>query len=251
MSDFTDLPQALPAAVLNEAGLNRQAVFALADLPAEIRASLEAIAPLAGYRQLILIGHGGRRLWECVKASGIRSADPIDDFTVRTIAQCFAAHLPDNRYQLLYPSRHPIGLQQLGALAGWHHASPFMVGIDAEWGSWSAYRAVVLADTRFPVLAPVAPGASSCFRGRSTLASGHPCASCRTQACITACPAGALGDGPFKLDRCVAYRKQPDSLCRTTCQARLACPVGTEHRYTDEQISHSYGISLRMIEELY
>jgi len=242
MSDFADLPQALPAAVLNEAGLNRQAVFALADLPADIRASLEAIAPLAGYRQLILIGHGGRRLWECVKASGIRSADPIDDFTVRTIAQCFAAQLPDNRYQLLYPSRHPIGLQQLGALAGWHHASPFMVGIDAEWGSWSAYRAVVLADTRFPVLAQV---------DRSTLASGHPCASCQTRACIAACPAGALSDGPFKLERCLAYRKQPDSACRTTCQARLACPLGAEHRYTDEQISHSYSISLRMIEELY
>ncbi|KXB29461.1 hypothetical protein AT959_16040 [Dechloromonas denitrificans] len=237
MSDFTDLPQALPAAVLNEAGLNRQAVFALAELPAEMRASLEAIAPLAGYRQLILIGQGGRRLWECVKASGIRSADPIDDFTVRTIAQCFAAHLPDNRYQLLYPSHHPIGLQQLGSLAGWHHASPFMVGIDAEWGSWSAYRAVVLADTRFPVSSPV---------HRS-----HPCSACRTQDCIAACPAGALGDGPFKLERCVAYRKQPDSACRTTCLARLACPVGVRHRYTDEQISHSYSISLRMIEEFY
>lgn len=237
MSDFADLPQTLPTAVLDAAGLNRQAVFALADLPAEMRTSLEAIAPLTGYRQLILIGHGGRRLWQCVQASGIRSADPIDDFTVRTVAQCFAAHLPANRYQLLYPSQHPIGLQQLGALAGWHHASPFMVGIDAEWGSWSAYRAVVLADTRFPVSIPV-------YRS-------HPCASCLTQACIAACPAGALGDGPFRLDRCVAYRKLPDSACRTTCQARLSCPVGAEHRYTDEQIAHSYRISLRMIEEHY
>ena len=251
MSDFADLPQAFPKQLLDAAGLNRQAVFALAELPADIRASLEGIAPLAGYRQLILIGHGGRRLWECVKASGIRSADPIDDFTVRTIAQCFTAHLPDNRYQLLYPSRHPLGLQQLGALAGWHHASPFRVGIDAEWGSWSAYRAVVLADTRFPVQAPVDPRASPCFCGRSTPTSGHPCHSCRTQDCIAACPAGALSDGQFKLERCLAYRKLANSVCRTTCQARLACPVGAEHRYTNEQISHSYRISLRMIEELY
>lgn len=239
MSAFPDPAPAFPGATLAAAGLNRQAIFDLAALPAEYLAQLEKITPLAGYRQLILLGHGGRRLWECVKSSGIASADPIDDFTVRTLQQCFAAELPGTRYQLLYPSQHPIGLQQLGALAGWHHPSPFMVGIDAEWGSWSAYRAVVLADTHFCPSRPV---------DRRTHAESHPCPRCETSACIAACPAGALNQRHFDLGRCVAHRKQAASACRLGCLARSSCPVGQQHRYTDEQIRHSYAISLRMIE---
>ena len=55
---------------LMNTGLNRQHVFNLADLPAELVASLQ---PAAHERQLILFGHAGRRLWECVQADGIRS----------------------------------------------------------------------------------------------------------------------------------------------------------------------------------
>jgi len=29
--------------------------------------------------------------------------------------------------------------------------------------------------------------------------------------------------------------------------ARSACPVGSEHRYSEAQLRHTYGISLRMI----
>ena len=53
--------QPLPADFLNAAGLNRQFVFDLADLPGDIIAQL---APQAGERQLILFGHAGRQLWE-------------------------------------------------------------------------------------------------------------------------------------------------------------------------------------------
>ncbi|HRH14993.1 MAG TPA: hypothetical protein PK225_11645, partial [Azonexus sp.] len=57
----------LPAGPLAAAGLNRQHVFDLAALPAEITATLGATA---GFRQLILLGHGGKRLWECDQAAG-------------------------------------------------------------------------------------------------------------------------------------------------------------------------------------
>ena len=230
-------PTAFPAATLNAAGLNRQAVFDLSALPADILQTLEKIAgALDSYRQLILIGHGGRLLWDCVKASGSASANPIDEFTVSTIAQCFAAELPDTRYAFLYPSDHPIGLQQLGSLAGWHHASPFMVGIDERWGSWSAYRAVLLTDTHF------APSAK--------VDRNHPCRSCLDTPCIERCPARALDEGRLDLDRCLDFRRQAASPCQFTCLARLACPVGREHRYSDEQMRHVYGISLRWIQGL-
>lgn len=224
--------QPFPGEALARCGLNRQHVFDLADLPPAVAATLGDTAP---YCQLILLGHGGKALWDCVKAAGLNRENPIDDFTVRSIERCFAEHLPDNRHRIVYPGDQPVGLQHLGALAGWHHASPFMVGIDPDWGSWYAYRAVVLADTGF------CPSRA--------VDRNSPCRSCETRPCIAACPAQAMVDGSFSLAHCAAYRLQPDSTCAFTCQARLTCPVGSVHRYADDQLRHTYSISLRMLRQ--
>ena len=222
--------QPFPADALARCGLNRQHVFDLADLPPAVIATLGDTAP---WRQLVLIGHGGKALWDYVKAAGIAGEHPIDDFTVRSIERCFAERLPANRYRIVSPGDAPVGLQQLGALAGWHHAAPFMVGIDPDWGSWYAYRAVVLADTGFCPFPAV---------DRS-----HPCSRCVNRPCIAACPAQAMAGGGFSLARCAAYRLQPGSACAFTCQARLACPVGSAHRYDADQLRHTYSISLRTL----
>jgi len=227
-------PQQLDPTRLNAAGLNLRAVFNMADLPPALRAQVETAGH---YRQLILIGHGGRRLWEAVQASGIVSADPIDEFTVQTVSAWFAECQPGVRHTLIYPGAPPVGLQKLGELAGWHHPSPFMVGINAAWGSWYAYRAVLLADSNFTPTTPVQDVS--------------PCLACAGRVCVAACPGGALGGDSFALEACIAWRRRPDSSCRTSCLARLACPVASEHRYCGEQIRHSYGISLRMIEQYY
>lgn len=223
---------AVDFSALNAAGLNLQAVFDLDALPAEMR---ERIDPERCHRQLILIGHGGRTLWEQVQAAGLASDHPIDDFTCATVRAWFAAQLPGAAFEIVYPGDAPIGLQALGKLAGWHHESPFRVGINEAWGSWFAYRAAVLMNAELPATAPMS--------GES------PCASCAVQPCIVACPAGALDAPEFSLQKCLAYRQQPDSRCRITCVARTSCPVRPEHRYDDAQIAHSYSRSLAMIEQ--
>jgi len=225
--------KALPGSFLDDAGLNRQHVFDLDSLPAEVLATLGV---QAGETQLILIGHAGRRLWECVQASGITGSDPIDDYSMQTVSRWFAQELPDRRFRILFPGERVIGLQTLGKLAGWHQPSPIMVGVDVEWGSWYAYRAVVVADTDF------AP--SSVLEGRS------PCPTCAAP-CITACPANALDQGRFDLDACSHYRLRPDSPCAHGCLARQACPAGSAHRYDEAQIRHSYSRSLAVIREYY
>lgn len=219
-----------PGPLFDQAGLNRQHVFDLDALPAAIRTKL---GDTANCRQLILLGHAGRQLWQCVQAAGMAGEHPIDDYVIATVARVFATQLAGHRYRIVYPGDAPIGLQQLGTLAGWHQPSPFMVGIDAEWGSWFAYRAVVLADTDFLPFLPV---------DRS-----NPCLTCREQPCLTACPAAALSGTAFALDKCIAYRQEAQSACQFTCLARSACPVGREHRYSEAQLRHTYGISLRMI----
>ncbi len=238
MSEFA----AFPADYFNQAGLNRQHVFDLAALPAAVQ---ETLAAQEGERQLVLFGHGGRRLWECVQTSGSDGADPIDDYCIKTISEWFAAQAPALHYRILYPGNQSIALQALGKLAGWHHAAPFMVGIDAKWGSWFAYRAVVIADTNFcPDLAVDRAPKEAIFGG------SNPCLNCTTKPCIAACPAQAMRDGTFALEKCLDHRRENDSSCAQTCLARLACPVGKEHRYSAEQMRHSYLCSLKMIREL-
>jgi hypothetical protein len=222
-----------PADFLNLAGINRQHVFSLASLPAEVRATL---GDTGGFRQLILLGHGGRLLWDCIKAGGMGGEHPIDDYSVQTVRRWFADFLPGQCYRILYPGECAVGLQQLGQLAGWHQPSPFMLGIDAEWGSWFAYRAVVLADTDFLPFLPARQG--------------NPCTACPDRPCISACPAGALDEDRFSLTRCADYRLQPDSACALACIARQTCPVGSAHRYDDEQIRHSYSRSLAMLRQI-
>lgn len=221
--------------LLDEAGLNLRAVFAIEQLPAALRTDLRRRFDLDGrYRQLILFGHGGKRLWQAVQTAGLASADPIDDFSVVTVDRWLASELPSHSYRILYPGGQSPGLQMLGQLAGWHHATPFMVGINETWGSWYAYRVLLLADTDLPQTPP--------------LTAPSPCAHCADQPCRPACPAQALAVDGFNLAKCIAYRQQPTSACRTRCVARLACPVGAEHCYDDEQTRHCYSLSLRDIE---
>lgn len=225
------------ASLLDEAGLNRQHVFDLAQLPADLLAPL---AVQAHERQLILIGHAGRRLWDRVQAAGPRSAHPIDAYSVQTVERWLAQALPAARYRFAYPCGLPagrhVGLQRLGTLAGWHHAAPFLVGVDALWGSWFAYRAVVLTDTDLPA-SPVRDH-------------GHPCPSCADRPCVQACPARALGAGAMDTQACHRQRLQDGSPCALACLARQACPVGAAHRYDDSQIRHSGAGSLAAIRQL-
>ena len=223
---------------LDRAGLNLQAVFAVDGLPAAMAADLRArFDPDGRYRQLILIGHAGKTLWARVAASGIESADPIDDFSVDTVGRWFARQFAGHRCAIIYPGSNAVDLQALGRIAGWHHPSPMRIGISAQWGTWYAYRVVLLADTG---IAPTAP-----------MAGESPCASCAHRICISRCPGSALDGGDFDLGKCVAHRKRVDSSCQATCLARIACPVGSDHRYCAEQIRHTYSLSMRAIERFY
>lgn len=222
-------------------GLNLHAVFALDALPPEVLATLALTDEERGrFRQLVLIGHRGRDFWAALQRRGMHGAHPMDQFVIERVAHWMAGPLQGHAWRQVFPGPQRVGLQRLGALAGWHHASPFWVGVDAQWGSWFAYRAVVLADTQLP-LTP-----------RREVPS--PCGACADKPCISACPAGALDTeqtGPWRLQACLEFRKQPASPCQDRCLARNACPVGPENRYTDAQIGYHYLHSMRAIREGY
>ncbi len=195
----------------------------------------------AQYRQLILIGHGGRRFWQAMLAAdaaiSTKAGDhPVDDFTLSVVRHFFDHEHAGVTYEVVYPGAYTVSLQALGELAGWHHASPFMVGINEVFGSWFAYRAMILANTDLPPTQP--------------LQTTSPCADCETTICIHSCPAQALDGGEFHLLQCVSYRQQDDSRCKNTCVARVSCPVASVHRYSEQQINYHYDRSLRVITEM-
>lgn len=228
----------------NACGLNLQGVIDIAALPHELQEQL----PLHGqqsWRQLLLLGHGGRYLWQRLEAHGLivdgvaAEADPVDAYSLRCVADYFGSQQPGVAFACIYPQRADvpsagsINLQALGRWLGWHQDSPLRVGINPVWGSWFAYRALVLADTDLPVSKPVA------------LVS--PCLSCVAKPCVSQCPAGAVQAHELRLADCIDWRRQPQSTCVNRCLARAACPVAAQHAYTDSQRRYHYDLSLQHI----
>lgn len=214
---------------LANGGLNLVAIFDCAALPAQIRDAMTDV-PLKEYRRLVLLGHGGRRMWEALQADGMTAHDPVDNYS-RELAQQFVRDYLDNSATYwLYPNTpHLVPLQQFGTLAGWSHPSPLGLGISPTFGVWFAYRAAFLVKADLPL--------------RQAVAQPSPCDSCVDKPCISTCPVGAVKLGAFDVAGCGRFRIQTDSPCKDRCLARMACPYFPEHRYSLEQIQYHYGQS--------
>jgi epoxyqueuosine reductase len=222
---------------LTSKGLNIQAILQISELSNAIIDNLKSfIFDIEKYQQLILIGHSGRNLWAQVSQQIKDSSDPIDDFSCQAVKQTLSKYLAIDDYKIIYPGDHPINLQALGKVSGWHFDSPMKIGINDTYGSWFAYRVAVVADSQFEPL--------------KSAQRKSPCTSCIGQDCIKACPANALNNGQFLIDKCSQYRLQSDSRCQYHCIAREACPAGQRHQYSNSQIEYHYGRSLECIKSL-
>ncbi|MBR7801346.1 hypothetical protein [Undibacterium fentianense] len=243
--------ESISSELLRNAGLNCHAVFQVSDLPSDVYQTLLAACPSVDqFQHLILIAHAGRRFWQALKeknkqcVGGLLDAQnplhlhPVDTFSIDVVRQYFAQDWPHSAYEIVYPSLHRISLQKLGQLVGWHHTTPFMVGINPEFGSWFAYRALILANTTL---------ATTPIVRSDTQAHHSPCKTCVEKPCLHACPPRAIDSEKMDLQRCLDYRQQDDAACVSTCLARWICPVGFEHRYTEEQMAYHYEGSLKMI----
>jgi epoxyqueuosine reductase len=225
--------------VLAEGGLNLVAILdcdALPDRAAEMMRS-SGIA-LDSYRRLVLIGHGGRRMWDALQARGMEKADPVDHYSI-SLTRCFIRDcLGDSRVLWLYPdTNYLVPLQQLGEAAGWCTPSPLGIGISPVYGLWLAYRAAFLVDAELPVTTS-APEPS-------------PCIDCEERPCVQACPAAAVQSNEMDIEACISHRLRRRSSCADRCVARMACPYAPEHRYLLPQIQYHYACSLATLRSLY
>ncbi len=207
-----------------DAGLNVQAVLSVERL-GETLPQLESLAE--EWPSLLLLASTGTALWTALHAAGVQSREhPIDSFVAERLRDIRA--LIPGPTRLLWPDPEggtPFPVSLAGRLAGWGHRSPLGLTIHPRHGLWMGYRGAILLGQNLPE--DLEPGAPS------------PCMSCARRPCIPACPVGAVG-GKDGLDAiaCFTERLRPGAACGTACAARLACPVGAQSRYTDEQIAH-------------
>lgn len=237
------LPSALAALMqdLSVRGLNVHGVLPPTVLTPQVRQAIAVLAPDAPPDcSLWVIGHRGRQLWQHLATlwgpgwpQASPTPDPIDDWVRATLAQGLAGF--GVRHWLVYPQLQAaalLPLQALGRVLGWGQPSPFQLSLDAQWGSWKAYRAVVCLEADLPLW------------GQRALA--HPCASCVKRACVTACPADAL-QPQWRGAACAQQRLRANSSCANTCLARLACPVGQDQAYSEQQLRYHSVQSLQFL----
>ena len=180
----------------------------------------------------VIIGDGGPSFFSRFRAqhpaaaNGEAGHDPLDTFTravmENAVADLFGPMVSRDSFRLLYPftnAQPALPFQRLGQAAGLPAPGPLGIQIHPIHGPWWAYRALLIVSEVLIEEPPVAASCTNCPRP-----------------CVAACPGRAVLPLGFAVDRCMTHRPS-DPGCWSSCIARTRCPVGSTHRYPDEQLA--------------
>lgn len=170
---------------------------------------------------LILVGNAGPAMWHAFAATRKTGQNPLDDWTRRLLDEIASAV----GATALFPFDGPpwLPFQRWAQRADNVHPSPTGPLIHPTFGLWHAYRGVLaLAET---IEIPAIQSQPS------------PCETCPDKPCLSACPVDALAPGTYDVPACVAHLGSAAGIdCLSgSCQARAACPVGSDYRYVPDQ----------------
>ncbi len=219
---------------LNDCGLNLVAAFDIFVLPESITATFPENAD-KHYQSLLLVGTKGSEFWQHLKSINKTQGHCFDEMSQKITVDTFSENYPQAQQLVLYPSsEYVLPLQQLGRLVGWGRRSILGPDINAEYGTWFAYRTAMLVSEELPPT--------------ESVQAEEVCERCIDKPCQPACPVGAVREiGNFELDVCIGHRTTENSPCADKCLARLACPVGEEYFYQPDHLTHHGYFSLRSI----
>jgi hypothetical protein len=101
-------------------------------------------------KTLVLIGHGGKKLWEKIPEK--LALNPIDDFTFSQL-DWFAENILKNKIEILFPNENLVlPLQKLGRFFNLSRQSPIGIDISNEYGLWFSVRGVFLTNNSLPII---------------------------------------------------------------------------------------------------
>ncbi|MCG8432615.1 MAG: hypothetical protein MJA83_01115 [Gammaproteobacteria bacterium] len=161
----------------------------------------------------------------------LNDANPLDRYVMANVTAALQpltvkyiirwAHLPDP---------HHIAFQRLAHIAGLAYLSPSYLSVHPNFGPWIALRAVVVVDCDGPAARPVDMA--------------NPCGTCENQ-CMPLFNHALKAVGAF-----LPGHEAVGEHWQTWLSIRDACPVGKEHRYSEEQIRYHYIKDISLLREL-
>jgi epoxyqueuosine reductase QueG len=199
-------------------------------------------------KSIVVIANGGGDFWRAyLKHASLNPGwssreHPLDDFTKVVIESwCASPFVQSGELcAVTYPfieSDARLDFMQLARVAGIAGPSVLGVVINPEYGPWIAFRAALLMRARID-----SPGSAVGF---------DPCPSCVERSCMPSCPVGAIGEAGWNIPSCVRHRVEVEADCAPQCHARVACVIGPEHRYPDDELAYHQGRALRSMRNYY
>ena len=147
--------------------------------------------------------------------------NPLNSYVVQAIERALASVPVASGVRWAHrPEPHHVAFQKLAEIAGLAFLSPGFLSVHPVYGSWIAFRAVVVLDATGPPAKP-----PSIVR---------PCPDCGN-----AC-GRALSEALVAVEDAVSRNQAIADQWRVWLGVRDACPVGKNFRYSDEQILYHY-----------
>jgi len=217
--------------VLEPCGLNLYGVVSATAYDQKAKPALRTSVLAPEAHSVIVFGSGGQRLWEAFLADLAvhphhltKEAHPLDAFVARSLrsASKQASGVSHRWFTPTDDAEICLDFRSLAVDAGLGVSSRLGLVIREDVGPWIGLRAACFVGEAIP----------------TTPLKSNICAACAGP-CEAACPGMAFTDGAWDFVKCADFH-QADVRCAQGCDARLACPVGQESRYTALQRLYHY-----------
>lgn len=177
---------------------------------------------------VLLIGNVGPKMWSAFSEACSTSSfgdNPLDEWTKFVVSPIAVEVARQFSCYAIFPNDRPYWpFQKWAQMVEPVAQSPLGLFIHPKFGLWHAYRAALLFEDILDVA-----------EMRDVVS---PCSECRSKPCLTTCPVSAFRLSGFQPDKCGSFLETVHgTACSTTgCAARNACPVGSDYKYSQEQL---------------
>jgi epoxyqueuosine reductase len=187
---------------------------------------------LSGCRSVIVLGSGGPALWDAWLAAVrsrperlVKVLHPIDEFVADAIRVADPEPVASRRWiRCAADEIVALDFRTLALRAGLGWASRLGLVLHRDFGPWLGLRAACFTQDVIPPTGPIEGGGA--------------CDDCSAP-CRVACHGSAIDEHGWNVNRCAQFHQESD-LCQVRCDARLACPVGREYRYSELEQTYHY-----------